>query len=645
MKYLTKSKFTLALDCPTKLYYATHKEFKSTLEDNDFLEALAKGGIQVGELSKLYYPGGTDIETLDYKQALHQTQALLQKEEATIYEAAIRHQNCFIRIDVLLKEGKQLQLIEVKSKSWDPEESFLTKSGTIYSGWQKYCYDVAFQYWVLQKAFPDYEIDPYLMLIDKSREASIDGLHQHFKVEDDQGRSKVVLKEGVTAADLGQAILHAVPVQEVVDLILSGHGRTPMSEEEADGFDTWVKTLMELVENDEKYPEVIGEKCKKCEYRIDLSKLGENQKSGFIECWQNQLGWDIEMFHKAHVFDIWNERGVQAKYLDKGLYFMEDLVPGHLPIDEASIDWTSPLTHDERKTIQILKQTGFDKNSDVILPGLYEEMQAWTWPLHFIDFEAVLAAIPFHKGLHPYEFIPFQFSCHTLYEDGRVEHRADWIEEKPGVFPNFEFVRQLKACLEVDRGTVFRYHNFENTVLNKVAEQLERFRPDDWQELTEWIHTLTRDGEREMVDLYRLIKDYYYSPHMGGSISIKKVLPAVLTESAFLQAKYSQPYSGLFLKDKIFYHKDPQAEKAMSPYRLLNAVGHGIPDADKAEDLLANTDEVIADGGTAMMAWSRLQFNDMPDVERQAILHSLYEYCELDTLAMVMVVEYWINQM
>jgi len=174
MKYLTKSKFTLALDCPTKLYYATHKEFKSTLEDNDFLEALAKGGIQVGELSKLYYPGGTDIETLDYKQALHQTQALLQKEEATIYEAAIRYQNCFIRIDVLLKEGKQLQLIEVKSKSWDPEESFLTKSGTIYSGWQKYCYDVAFQYWVLQKAFPDYEIDPYLMLIDKSREASID---------------------------------------------------------------------------------------------------------------------------------------------------------------------------------------------------------------------------------------------------------------------------------------------------------------------------------------------------------------------------------------------------------------------------------------------------------------------------------------
>jgi len=174
VKYLTKSKFTIALDCPTKLYYASHDEYKSTLEDNDFLEALAKGGIQVGELAKLYYPGGTDIATLDYNEAIQKTNSLLEQENATIYEAGIRYKSCFIRADVLLKKGDQLNLIEVKSKSWGPEKSFLTKSGTIYSEWQKYCYDVAFQYWVLKKAFPDYEIDPYLMLIDKSREASID---------------------------------------------------------------------------------------------------------------------------------------------------------------------------------------------------------------------------------------------------------------------------------------------------------------------------------------------------------------------------------------------------------------------------------------------------------------------------------------
>jgi hypothetical protein len=400
---------------------------------------------------------------------------------------------------------------------------------------------------------------------------------------------------------------------------------------------------MELVKNDEKYPEVIGDKCKKCEFRISLNQLQEGEQSGFVECWEAQMGWTDEQFEKPHVFDIWNERSVQKKYLDKELYLMEDLVPDHLPAEEDSVELLEPLSNAQRQTIQIMTNTGLGRPGDVLLGGLYEEMDRWTWPLHFIDFEAVLAAIPFHRGLRPYEYIPFQFSCHTLYEDGKVEHRADWIEDRPGAFPNFEFIRQLKACLEIDQGTVFRYHNFENTVLEKVSEQMARFRPDDRQELTEWIDTLTRGGEREMVDLYQVIKDYYYSKHMGGSISIKQVLPAVLTESDFLKEKYAQPYSGLYLKDKVFYQEDPQTGKAISPYQLLNPIGHGLPDEEQAEHLLEQTDEVISEGGTAMMAWSRLQFDDVPDTERKAILQSLYEYCELDTLAMVMVVEYWRN--
>lgn len=55
--YLTKSIFTHCLDCPTKLYYATNDGYPSKMDENDFLQSLAKGGIQVGELAKLYYPG------------------------------------------------------------------------------------------------------------------------------------------------------------------------------------------------------------------------------------------------------------------------------------------------------------------------------------------------------------------------------------------------------------------------------------------------------------------------------------------------------------------------------------------------------------------------------------------------------------
>lgn len=644
--FLTKSKFTLALDCPTKLYYATHSGYKSTLEDNDFLQALAKGGIQVGELAKLYYPGGICIDTLDYEEALQQTNDLLEQKQSTIYEAAIQNQSCFIRVDILQKKNNTLQLIEVKSKSWEPNDSFLTQSGTIYSHWQKHLYDVAFQYWVMLKAFPDYEIRPYLMLIDKTQEATVDGLHQNFKVIEEGGRFKVVVKDGVTANDLGDPILQAISVQKEVNLILSGQGREPMSEIESEGFDHWVQALMEMLQQDKKYLEGVGDKCKKCEFRISLDQLQvqEGYQSGFMECWKSQMGWTDEHFKKPHVFDIWNERSVQKKYLDKQLYLMEDLVPDHLPADLDSVELLEPLSNAQRQTIQIMTNTELGRPGDVLLSGLYEEMERWTWPLHFIDFEAVLTAIPFHRGLPPYTLLPFQFSCHTMYEDGKVEHRADWIEEEPGAFPSFKFTRHLKACLEIDQGTVFRYHNFENTVLEKVTSQLSNQRPPDWQELTAWVDTLTRGGDRKMVDLYQVIKDYYYSKHMGGSISIKKVLPAVLTESDFLKEKYSHPYSGLYLKDKVFYQKDQKNGKAISPYKLLDSIDHGLPEPEQADHLLEKTDEVIAEGGTAMMAWSRLQFGDILGSKRKAILQSLYGYCELDTLAMVMITEHWLSK-
>jgi len=355
-----------------------------------------------------------------------------------------------------------MNLIEVKSKSWSPEEEFYSeRSGAFKKSWQKYLYDVAFQYWVMKKAFPGYRIEPYLMLIDKSQPATIDGLHQHFRVvTDEKGRFGIKLKPGSKSKDLGEPILKPVHVAEEVQLILEGKGRDPKSELEAKGFDAWVEGLSKLRLENKKYPVTIGEKCKNCEYRISDQALAGTKKSGFRECWAEALQWKEQDFARPHVFDIWNERSMQKKYLDKEVYLMEELIPGMLPANSehlyAQVEWDN----DQRKTVQIMKQTGRHAHEEAVLAGLFQEMDGWTYPLHFIDFEAVLAAIPFHKGLYPYDYVPFQFSCHTLYEDGRVEHRADWIEETPGKFPSITFVRKLQECLEGDDGTVFRFHNF-----------------------------------------------------------------------------------------------------------------------------------------------------------------------------------------
>ena len=65
-RYLTKSRFKLALDCPTKLYYTRKREYENKSDSDSFLEALAQGGFQVEELARMDYPEGYTILGDDY---------------------------------------------------------------------------------------------------------------------------------------------------------------------------------------------------------------------------------------------------------------------------------------------------------------------------------------------------------------------------------------------------------------------------------------------------------------------------------------------------------------------------------------------------------------------------------------------------
>ena len=162
-RYLTKSRFKLGMECPTKLFYTKKKEYLDSKMDDSFLAALAEGGFQVGELAKCYHPGGHDITTLDYEEAERQTNEFLEHDKVIIYEPAIRFNNLFIRIDVLVKNGNHFDLIEVKAKSFDTEnDDFVGKRGGILSDWKPYLHDVAFQKHVLAGKFPEASIDAIL---------------------------------------------------------------------------------------------------------------------------------------------------------------------------------------------------------------------------------------------------------------------------------------------------------------------------------------------------------------------------------------------------------------------------------------------------------------------------------------------------
>nr|WP_319472919.1 DUF2779 domain-containing protein [uncultured Sphaerochaeta sp.] len=647
-RYLTKSRFKLATECPTKLFYTGKESYANQNLDDSFLLALADGGFQVGELAKCYFPGGHEIKTLDYKKALEETNELLQTDSVILYEAAIAAKNLFIRADILVKEGTQIRLYEVKAKSFDPREShpFSKLDGSISAKWKPYLYDVAFQKYVLSLAFPHYEISAHLMMADKSAICPTDGLNQKFRLTHDAtGRKSVSISEALTKDDLTPPILCTVPVDTECERIYQTQHEVNNTSLQ---FSQYVDRLADSYATDTKIRTPIASKCAVCEFHTTDDNTQERLKSGKKECWKEVLGWSDEDFACQTVLDVWNFRG-KDELIEEGIIKMDD-------ISESDIhprpDTRPGISASERQWLQIQKYKTRDDSPWLDRENLKREMDSWVFPLHFIDFETTMAAIPFNAGLHPYEGVAFQFSHHTVQKDGSVEHAGEYLNTERGIFPNYEFIRALKEQLDHDRGSIFRYSNHENTFLNLIYQQLNSDTRDipDRKQLQSFIKSITHatgksseqwSGERDMVDLWEVVKRYYYDPSTKGSNSIKQVLPAILNSSVVLQEKYSQPIYGAKGRIKSTNFKNWQwvkikDGKVTDPYKLLPRMFQDISDKDL--DILSSDDE-LREGGAALTAYARMQFEEMSDYERSEIQNALLKYCELDTMAMVMIWE------
>ncbi|MCK5907927.1 MAG: hypothetical protein KAG37_10065 [Flavobacteriales bacterium] len=120
MKLLSKSRFKLGLECPNKLYFSNKKEYANNKTSDSFLKSLAQGGFQVEELARTHYPDGILIKETkgkyDHKALWEDTKQHLQKENVVLFEPAFMFNNLFIRVDILVKKGNKIKLIEVKAK-------------------------------------------------------------------------------------------------------------------------------------------------------------------------------------------------------------------------------------------------------------------------------------------------------------------------------------------------------------------------------------------------------------------------------------------------------------------------------------------------------------------------------------------------
>lgn len=602
---------------------------------SSFAQYLAENGMKVGVYSRLLYRDGIEIGSSasenfgnSMQDNIEETKIHLRANETvTLFEAAIQSGPFYIRADILRKTNNHLQLMEVKAKSWDSrqggEELMLNKSGSIKAEYLPYLQDVAFQKHVTQLAFPDMTVSASLVLPDKALvNTKIPNLNSMFQtVQDSNGQKRVHIDEisRQKILDAEELLVVELDVDELVDKILDGELKYPGSRRGQvfrDDVAEWGSYLASAKDLGSCFKPSIGSRCNACEFRTESSSSSSEGASGFEQCWQETTGLDPSSQNRL-VIDIFSGGKTTETLIKAGKFRMAEVKPEDLGFSKDDMDQKKTRSEFSRRDRQWFQV------SDVKAPVLDKcylerEMLSWKYPYQFIDFETILPALPNSTNKTPYSPLAFQFSHHLMHSNGDVEHVSNFLHAHPGECPNQSFLEALSDSLDAREGTIFSWGAHENTTLVALLRSESGTYP--------LIESLLAGGDRVVVDLMKVLSKGYYAPGSGASSSMKKLLLPTMQWSTELKLIYSQPlYSGKNFTDMQWWVESSKPGVPCDPYHLLG-------------DFATNTSSV-AHGGDAMAAYELLQREDLDPAVRSAVEASLLRYCELDTLAMAMMVQ------
>lgn len=620
MPHLSKSDFKIASTCAKKLVYKK-KYYKTRNDGNEFMEMLAEGGFVVGKLAQLLYPGGKEVSAREgIKFSVKETADLLSTHKnIVLFEAAFLVDDMFVRVDILEKKGNKLSLIEVKARSYDSSDKKCIES----SSFREYIEDVVYQFVVMEKALKGkgYSINASLLMPDKAKMNSIEGLAGYFSVEEnggDSGEAEVFPARESAGFSLPVVSFKYDGAPDRDDIVNDLKQKTILTRVNVDAF--VAKYKKEILQRARKFTGILvngvadsdyapSKGCRSCEF--NLGKITEG--NGYRECWEELTDTD------PHVFDLYLGGAIRS---GKGFY-IDDLIRNRTvslyDFDKEKIigNKKDPGARAQR---QLLQMEYTRRNEEVFLPGMKDALSSLVYPLHFIDFETYSGAIPHHKDMHPYETVAFQWSCHTIVKPGAAPKHTEWINDGNDL-PNYKFAESLMEQIG-HNGTPLMWATHENTVLRAILQQSGRHGYAKKKTL-KWLDDITSDGKEKtgrLIDMNDLALRFYFHPYMKGKTSIKKVLPAVWNHNPLLHTvKYFSKYYGV--------NEDGTVK---NPYDTLPPISVFGSDEE----------EVIKDGTGAMRAYHQMFFSK-DKREREKLRSLLLQYCQLDTMAMVIIWKYW----
>jgi predicted RecB family nuclease len=145
-------------------------------------------------------------------------------------------------------------------------------------------------------------------------------------------------------------------------------------------------------------------------------------------------------------------------------------------------------------------------------------LQSIRYPVHHVDFETVMLAVPRFRSSRPYQSIPVQWSNHIEEESGIVTHQ-EFLHDEP-TEPRKQWAEALIESLG-ERGTICVYSAYEEAMMRQLADAFPEFR------------SAFKPILKRLWDLHPVVKDHYYHPRFNGSYSMKSVLPALVPTLAY----------------------------------------------------------------------------------------------------------------
>lgn len=234
------------------------------------------------------------------------------------------------------------------------------------------------------------------------------------------------------------------------------------------------------------------------------------------------------------IFHLPGEGGIRRQLIQQKIDTIDDVPPGF------------PLSVIQRRV---------KDNREWISPRLQAMLQSVQYPVHHLDFEMFMPAIPKFPMTRPYQPIPIQWSNHIDLGDYRVQH-DEYLCMDPKD-PHEELAVRLLASVGRE-GSICVYSGNERFILERLAEAVPSLKAD-------LMHVVAR-----LWDLLLVIREHYYHPAFNGSFSMKSVLPAVVPSLGYGDLEIREGAVAARAYYRMVFEETDWVEKVRIREALLN---------------------------------------------------------------------------